>query len=67
MKALALACLLMLSACGHYISACPILKSYPPETSARLADEIEALPPESVIPGIIGDYYGLRRQLEACQ
>ena len=66
MRAALLACLL-LAGCSHYVSDCPKLKVYPPETSARLADELEALPPESVIPGIIGDYMTERDLLRACQ
>ena len=67
LRNLAIIAVLFLGACASYVSACPPPVEYSPETSARLADELEALPPESIIPGIIGDYRLLREQLRACQ
>ena len=59
--------LALLGGCAHYVHDCPPIVTYSPETSARLADELEALPPDSIIPGIVGDYMMERDQLRACQ
>lgn len=60
--------LILLTSCAGaasdpiYIFRCPDLVDYPPEVQAKAADEIEAMPEGSVLPGFIADYGLLRRQ-----
>lgn len=65
LKSLALA--LFLSGCTTVQTACPPLKRYPPEFSARLADEVQAMPDDSAALRTIIDYAQLRDILRACQ
>lgn len=64
---------MLLGACGAmssdttYVVRCPPLADYPPEVQAKAASEIEAMPPESVIPGFIADYGLLRKQCRAIE
>lgn len=63
--------MLSLTACGtpggSSPSACPEIVEYPPEVSQRLADEIEQLPADSIIPMIVEDYIRERDMLRACR
>ena len=57
------------SACGTVGSdhgACPPAVEYPAAVQERAAVEIEALPRESVVVGMMADYYVLRRQARGC-
>lgn len=59
----------LLSACGTVGSdhgACPPVVQYPAAVQERAAAEIEALPPESIIVGMMADYHMLRQQTRAC-
>lgn len=57
-----------LSSCSTTpVSVCPPLKTYPPEFSQRLANEMEAMPSDSATAEAIGDYMGLRDAIRACQ
>lgn len=58
-----------LSACGRGgsdHSACPPMIKYPAAVQERAAAEIEALPRESVVVGMLADYHVLRQQARAC-
>lgn len=60
--------LLAIAACSTTPHAiCPPLRTYSPEFNARLATELEALPPESATIEAIGDYISLRDQIKACK
>ena len=50
-----------------YIFRCPDLVDYTPEVQAKAADEIEAMPPDAVIPGFIADYGLLRKKCRAIE
>jgi hypothetical protein len=59
-----------LSGCGTASSStavCPPVKEYSPHLQRQLADEVDALPPASIIPGFLSDYAVLRRQVRACR
>lgn len=59
-----------LSACGTAGSdhgTCPPVVEYPAAVRERAAVEIEALPKDSVIVGIMADYHVLRQQARACR
>ncbi|SMX27279.1 hypothetical protein TRP8649_01382 [Pelagimonas phthalicica] len=57
---------LLLSGCAQGVSnALPPVKEYSPEVQARAADELEALPPNSVLAMMIADYAVLRAQVRA--
>ena len=59
----------LLSACvrdGSDHGACPPVIKYPAAVQERAAAEIEALPRESVVVGMMADYYVLRRQARGC-
>ena len=59
----------LLSACGTGSSdhaACPPVVDYPAAVQERAAVEIEAMPQESVIAGMMADYHVLRQQVRAC-
>ena len=46
---------------------CPPLKTYTAEENARLADELDKLPPGAFTIDVIADYMVLRDQVRACQ
>lgn len=59
----------LLSACGTAGSdhaACPPVVEYPAELQERAAAEIEVLPRESVVAGMMADYHVMRQQARAC-
>lgn len=59
----------LLSACGTTGSdhgACPPVIKYPAAVQERAAVEIEALPQESAVVGMMADYHVLRQQVRAC-
>lgn len=67
--ALAIA-MILLTGCAAEISdhaACPPVVPYSAKAQARAAAELEALPPGSVIAGMLVDYHVLRRQAGACR
>ncbi|MFV0409515.1 MAG: hypothetical protein ACK5LJ_07400 [Paracoccus sp. (in: a-proteobacteria)] len=51
---------------GSEHRACPPVIQYPAAVQERAAAEIEALPQESVIAGMMADYHVLRQQARAC-
>lgn len=57
-----------LTACAPVASdpVCPRIVEYSPEAQTRAAAEIEALPPDSVLPGLIGDYASARAEIREC-
>lgn len=48
------------------VVACPHVKDYPPAVQARAADELEALPPDATLRGLVVDYGELREAARAC-
>ncbi len=46
--------------------ACPTLAHYPAEFRERAAAEIEQLPEDSAIVGMLSDYAAMREQTRAC-
>lgn len=60
--------LTLLNACGMAsskpISVCPPIKEYSWELQNKLADEIEAAPPNAVWPEVVMDYYMVRLSRE---
>ena len=52
---------------GSNPGACPPVVAYPAEFRARVAAEVEALPPGAVIETMLADYHVLRRQAAACR
>lgn len=67
--ALAIA-MILLTGCAAVSSdhaACPPIVPYSVEGQAGAAAELEALPPGSVIEGMLVDYHVLRRQAAACR
>lgn len=46
---------------------CPELKEYPREFQARAADELDSLPSDSAVAGLVGDYAMTRDQIRVCQ
>lgn len=61
---------LLLSGCetaSSDSSACPTVVEYTREEQARAADELEALPVDSVLEGMLADYGVLRDQVRACR
>ena len=65
--ALALIGVLSLTACGKATFECPIPKDYSLEIQSQAADELEALPDNSVIADFIADYGVLRAKARACR
>lgn len=45
---------------------CPSLPVYSPETQAKAADELDAMPEDSVIPVFIVDYGKMRAGVREC-
>lgn len=67
-RAIAAFSLLLLAACSTTpVAICPPLKTYPPEFSERLANELEAMPSDSATVQAIGDYMATRDMLRKCQ
>ena len=61
--------MILLTGCGTGSSdhaACPPVVKYPAAVQERAAAEVEALPQESVIAGMMADYHVLRQQARAC-
>ncbi len=60
--------LLWLASCAPGISEpdCPPLVEYDLVDQTRAADELEALPPTSVLPRFMADYAALRAVVRAC-
>lgn len=57
-----------LSGCATVVSdTCPTLFDYAPELQAQAAYELEALPEESAIAKLIGDYGVVRNEIRACK
>lgn len=55
-----------LSGCGMDASnVCPTVKAYSRDLQTRAADELDALPAESVLPIFLGDYAVMRAELRA--
>ena len=55
-----------LSGCAQVVSeACPQIRTYSPEVQSQAADELDALPANSVLPVFIGDYAVMREELRA--
>lgn len=70
MKQLSIALALALSlliGCATRGSSCPPVVEYDQAESVRLADEIDRLPADSIIPEIITEYWVLRRMAKACR
>ena len=44
---------------------CPVMKDYPRDQMARAADELAAMQPGSVVPGLIADYQKMRDETRA--
>ena len=65
--ALAIATTLCAACAPTGSSPCPPLVEYSHERSERLADEIAAMDEGAVTPGIVADYFVLRRQVRACR
>ena len=59
----------LLTGCGTGVSdhgACPPVVEYPAVVQERAAAEIEALPRESIIVGMLAEYHVMRQQARAC-
>lgn len=65
--ALVLIGVLSLPACGAVTFECPIPKDYSPDVQSQAADELDALPTNSVIADFIADYGVLRAESRACR
>ena len=46
---------------------CPSIVEYSAELQRRAADEFEALPPDSALAEMIGDYGQLRERIRTCR
>lgn len=64
--ALAAAWLSGCASTANFEPVCPRLVRYPAETQDRAAAEIEALPPDSVLPELIADYALVRAEIREC-
>ncbi len=67
-KRLVIALTVLLAGCaaaGSDGPFCPALVPYPPELQQRAADEVAALPPNSVLARLIEDYGELRARIRA--
>lgn len=53
-------------AVGNSDPTCPRIVAYSPEAQNAAAAEIEALPPESVLPGMMADYAAVRAEIREC-
>ena len=60
--------LLALTACTAPppITACPSIVEYSAEQQARAADELDALPQDAALRGMMADYKWTRDQLRVC-
>lgn len=54
------------AAAGSDHGACPPIVGYPRAFQARVAAEVEALPPSAAIEVMLADYAVLRAQARAC-
>ncbi len=62
--------MLSLSACataGSDSAPCPPVVEYSPAEQTRAAAEVEALPENAVLVGMMSDYAVLRDQVRACR
>lgn len=62
--------MILLTGCGMAGSdhgACPPVVDYPVAVQERAAVEIEAMPQESVVDGMMADYHVLRQQARGCK
>ena len=67
-RAWIVAATLSLTACATGSSkVCPSHITYSPEAQARAADELAALPAESELVRLIGDYAAVRAEIRACR
>lgn len=61
--------MILLTGCGTAGSdhdACPPVVEYPAAVQERAAAEIEAMPWDSIVAGMMADYHVLRQQARAC-
>ena len=66
MKYILLLCLLVLAGCGHNTAlVCPSIVPYSPSIQQGAAAELKALPSNSVIARMMGDYGELRARIRA--
>ncbi len=57
-----------LTACaGAGSSVCPSLVTYSGAVQEQAADELQAMPADAVLPGMMADYSRLRDQVRACR
>ena len=49
------------------VPVCPAVIPYSAEDQTKAADELDALPPGSVLPRFMADYGELRARLRMCQ
>jgi hypothetical protein len=64
---LALMALVSGCAAGASKPVCPSLFTYTPEEQARAADELDALPPDSMVATLVEDYGVVRAEIRACR
>ena len=60
----------LLTGCGtdaFSVSACPAPVEYRREFQVKTADELDALPPDSALRGMMADYAQERARLRLCQ
>ena len=60
----------LLTGCGagaFSVSACPAPVEYRREFQVKAADELDALPPDSALRGMMADYAQERARLRLCQ
>ncbi len=60
----------LLTACvgaGSDHAACPPVVEYPADFQARVAVEVEALPPGAAVETMLADYHVMRRQARVCR
>lgn len=66
--ALVLTGLVSLSACATVVSdTCPTLFDYSNAEQARAAEELDALPEDSALARLVGDYGVVRNEIRACR
>ena len=52
---------------ASFDASCPSLAPYSAEEQARAADELDTLPPGSVVARMMGDYAATREEIRACR
>lgn len=67
LRILAVAAMMLPTACATVISNCPTLQVYAPELQAEAAEQLEALPKGSALVVMIGDYGAVRNEIRACR